>query len=64
MTSNIKTCTIALLCGHYYLTIFSEIIHESHGTADNFIQCSEGTKALNIESLVTEISAGSLETYQ
>ena len=28
----------------------------SHGTADNFIQCSEGTRTWNIESLVTEVS--------
>ena len=27
----------------------------SHGTADNFIQCSEGTKTWNIECLVTEV---------
>ena len=28
----------------------------SHGTADNFIQCSEGTKTWNIECLVTEVT--------
>ena len=27
----------------------------SHGTADNFIQCCEGTKTWNIECLVTEV---------
>ena len=28
----------------------------SHGTADNFIQCCEGTRTWNIESVVTEVS--------
>jgi len=28
----------------------------SHGTADNFIQCTEGSKTWNIECLVTEVS--------
>ena len=27
----------------------------SHGTADNFIQCGEGSKVWNIECLVTEV---------
>ena len=29
--------------------------HIRHGTADNFIQCSEGSKTWNIECLVTEV---------
>ena len=49
---------------HYLTILFFTFLHFwSHGTADNFIQCSEGTKAWNIESLVTEVSAGSMETY-
>ena len=36
--------------------VFSiQIFYFSHGTADNFIQCSEGTKTWNIECLVTEV---------
>ena len=47
------------MCGDNCVTIYFYhlifIIHESHGTADNFIQCSGGTKTWNIECLVTEV---------
>ena len=35
----------------------------SHGTADNFIQCCEGTKTWNIECLVTEVKSQKLNIF-
>ena len=33
----------------------NEAVPTFHGTADNFIQCGEGSKVWNIECLVTEV---------